>query len=190
MTKITAKLRNGAPGASRDALLGTVIAGRLSGALPEGFSSDAMAWGNATEPLARAAYQLDRLIRVEQVGCILHPTIDNTLASPDGLVGDNGCLEIKCPMTHNHLETLLSGTVPSKYMQQMQWQMACTGMIWCDFVSFDPRLPERMQLWVKRVYRDESVIAMLEKEVNAFLLEVEKRLYALNQRYPREVPHE
>src|SRR5262245_48269845 len=122
MAKITAKLRNGGPGASRDALMGEVIAGRLAGYQGNGFTSEAMQWGTATEPLARRAYQGDILIRVEEVGCILHPRISYALASPDGLVGDNGLVEIKCPMTHNHIETISTQKINPRYVLQMQWQ--------------------------------------------------------------------
>jgi len=166
--------------------MGEVIAGRLAGAMANGYTNDAMQWGVLNEPLARAAYQGEILIRVEEVGCILHPTIDYALASPDGLIGDLGMLEIKCPMTHNHIEYISTNTIPGKYILQMQWQLACAERKWCDFVSFDPRMPKRMQLYIQRAYRDEEVIGMLNGEVVKFLNEVASRIRLLNGLYPEK----
>ena len=100
-------------------------------------------------------------------------------ASPDGLVNDDGLLEIKCPNTATHIETLLSQTVPSKYNTQMQFQMACTGRSWCDFVSFDNRLPAELQLFVKRVPRDNMYIRLMEEEIVKFLNELDIKIAQL-----------
>jgi hypothetical protein len=116
---------------------------------------------------------------VEQVGFIDHPSIAMSGASPDGLVGDAGMLEIKCPNTSTHIETLLGGSIPQKYVYQMQWQMACAEREWCDFMSFDPRLPGRMQSHITRVHRDDKTIAMLESEVRTFLDELDEKLNRL-----------
>ena len=113
---------------------------------------------------------------------IPHPTIEMSGASPDGLVGHEGLVEIKCPNTSTHIETLLDEKVPSKYVTQMMWQMACTGRSWCDFVSFDPRMPEDMQLFIKRVPRDNEMIASLEAEVVKFLGELDELLAKLQAR--------
>ncbi len=102
-------------------------------------------------------------------------------ASPDGLVCDDGLVELKCPNTATHIETLLSGTIPDKYIKQMQWQMACTGRKWCDFASFDPRLPARMQLFVQRVAMNPS--NEIETAVRAFLAEVDAKVSALTSKY-------
>jgi predicted phage-related endonuclease len=118
---------------------------------------------------------------VDEVAMITHPTIEAAGASPDGLVGDYGQLEIKCPNTATHIDTLLTQTVPGKYITQMQWQMACTGRKWTDFVSFDPRLPTELQLFVKRVDRDDDFIANLEKEVVLFLTELDGKIKKLNE---------
>ena len=104
-------------------------------------------------------------------------------ASPDGLVGTDGLLEIKCPFTATHIDTLLSGKVPDRYKTQMQWQMACTGRQWCDFVSYDPRLPEPMRLFITRVPRDNSAIRLMEIEVVAFLEELGDKITALKSQY-------
>ena len=106
-----------------------------------------------------------------------------TGCSPDGLVGADGLVELKAPNTATHLDTLLSGTVPGKYVTQMQWQMACTGRAWCDFASFDPRLPESMRLFVSRVYRDDKRIAELETLVGEFLKEADTKVAELNRLY-------
>jgi predicted phage-related endonuclease len=120
-----------------------------------------------------------------QVGFVAHPTIPMTGASPDGLVGEAGQVEIKCPNTATHLDTLLCRSVPGKYVTQMQWQMACTGREWCDFVSYDPRLPESMRVFVHRVPRDPELIASLEKDVADFLSELDAKLAQLVATYER-----
>jgi predicted phage-related endonuclease len=117
----------------------------------------------------------------------LSPTLRFEMAgaSPDGLVGDDGLVEIKCPNTANHIETLLGAEIPSKYVNQMQWQMACTGRKWCDFVSYDPRMPEDMQLFVKRLERSDDTITELEREIEKFLSELEDKIVSLNKMYAK-----
>jgi hypothetical protein len=109
-----------------------------------------------------------------------------TGASPDGLVGPDGLVEIKCPNTATHIDTLLGQSVPGKYITQMQWQMACTNRAWCDFVSFDPRMPEAMRLFVSRVERDDDAIAELEKHVQDFLVEVDRKVSELTRLYSQQ----
>lgn len=173
-------------GASRANYMAELIAERLTGAKSEGFVNAAMQHGIDTEPQARDAYSFYAGVDVEQVGFIAHPTIEMSGASPDGLVGNDGLVEIKCPNTATHIDTLLDGKVPERYVLQMQWQMACTGRKWCDFVSFDPRMPESMRLFIKRVERDEKLIASLEKDVELFLREVETKVAALRSVYEPE----
>ena len=173
-------------GASRANYMAELIAERLTGAKSEGFVNAAMQHGIDTEPHARDAYSFYAGVEVEPVGFIAHPTIPMSGASPDGLVGNDGLVEIKCPSTATHIDTLLTGKIPEKYITQMQWQMACTGPKWCDFVSFDPRMPESMRLFIKRVERDEKLIASLEKEVELFLREVETKVAALRSMYEPE----
>ncbi|MEN6549135.1 MAG: lambda exonuclease family protein, partial [Armatimonadia bacterium] len=151
----------------------------------EKFSNAAMQWGTEKEPDARAAYEFRTDAEVTQVGFVAHPSIPMTGASPDGMVGDVGLIEIKCPNTATHLDTLLSRTVPGKYITQMQWQMACAGRQWCDFVSYDPRLPESMRVFVQRVPRDADLISSLEKEVADFLSELDAKLAQLVATYER-----
>jgi predicted phage-related endonuclease len=136
--------------------------------------------------MAREAYKAQTFDDVVEVGMVLHPTISGTHASPDGLVGADGLLEIKCPSSATHIDTLLSQTIPPKYAVQMHWQMACTGRAWCDFVSFDPRLPPEMQLFVARLGRDEDRIAELEKLVSEFLAELDETVGKLTALYHKE----
>lgn len=179
---VIARTKTG-PSASRANYAAQLVAERLTGQVEAGFSNAAMQHGTQTEPEARAAYSFREDQDVVEIGFVDHPTIAMTGASPDGLVGDDGLVEIKCPNTATHIATLLSGTVPSKYVTQMMWQMACTGRTWCDFVSYDPRLPEAMRLFVSRVNRDDVMIYELKVEVSAFLAEVERTVAALSEKY-------
>lgn len=180
---VVAKTKTGW-GASRANYLAQLVAERLTGNVEPTFTNAAMQWGTDKEPEAREAYEYRTGVFVDQVGMVGHPTIAMTGASPDGLVGSDGLVEIKCPNTATHIDTLLSGKVPAKYVTQMAWQMACTGRAWCDFVSFDPRMPEHMRLFVQRVDRDDTLIAELEREVAAFLAEVAKTVSDLSAAYP------
>jgi putative phage-type endonuclease len=173
-------------GASRKNYLAELVAERLTGVKSEGFTNAAMQWGTDMEPEARIAYEFYRDAAVAEVGFVPHPSIGDTGASPDGLVGIDGLVEIKAPNTATHIDTLLSGVIPEKYILQMLWQLACTGRAYCDFVSFDPRLPEPMRLFVKRIERDHARIAELETEVVAFLTEVRETVDALRRKYDPE----
>lgn len=181
ISDIIAKTKSG-PSASRDKYLGDLVAERLGGTT-KAFCSPAMQWGTDTEPLARDAYRQHTLTEVEECGFVDHPTVPMSGASPDGLVGEDGLCEIKCPETITHIRTLQGKAVPSKYITQIMWQLACTGRKWCDFVSFDPRLPETMQILVVRVHRDDGLIAELEAEVTAFLKEVDETVAQLRAEY-------
>lgn len=170
-------------GASRVNLMAKLIAERLTGTPCADFVSSEMQWGTATEPQARANYEFMKNYDVVEVGFVTHPLIPMSGASPDGLVGDLGLIEIKCPNTSTHIDTLLGGAVPGKYVTQIQWQLACTGRAWCDFVSFDPRMPENMQLFVKRVTRDGDRIAELTEMAQEFLAELDSKLARLQEAY-------
>ncbi len=174
-------------GASRANYAAELIAERLTGIPANRYQSAEMRWGIETEPQARDAYAFYTDADVVQIGLVKHPSIHGSHASPDGLVGDNGLLEIKSPNTSTHIETLLTGAVPGKYATQMLWQMACTGRQWCDYVSFDPRMPEHMRYWCKRVHRDDALIAELEREVAVFLGEVADKVAALQAKYPERI---
>ncbi len=170
-------------GASRKNYMAELIVERLTGQRTEGFTNAAMQWGTDQEPDARIAYEFYRDASVAEVGFAPHPTIAETGASPDGLVGVDGLVEIKCPNTATHLETLLGSVMPEKYFMQVQWQLACTGRQWCDFVSFDPRLPESMRLFVDRVKRDDAAITAIEKDVTDFLAELRETVRRLRAKY-------
>lgn len=182
---VIAKTKTGY-GASRENYMAQLICERLTGKPTEGFSNAAMEWGTQTEPQARAAYSAKTGELVEEVGFVCHPVIEQAGASPDGIVGDglfvgDGLIEIKCPNTATHLEYVLAGKPPEKYVTQMMWQMAVTGAPWCDFVSYDPRLPEHLQMLIVRVPRDDNRIAELEAEVRKFLGELEDKLKQLEK---------
>lgn len=179
---VVAKTKTGW-GASRANYLAELIAERLTGEPAASFTNAAMAWGTEKEPEARAAYEFRTDAEVALVAFIDHPEIAMTGASPDGLVGNDGLIELKCPNTATHIETLLGDEIPGKYITQMQWQMACTGRAWCDFASYDPRLPESMRLFVKRVDRDDARIAELQTLVSAFLAELDGKVAALRSLY-------
>lgn len=170
-------------GASRANYRAQLVAERLTGVVAETFTSAAMEWGTAMEGEARSCYALLRGLEVEAIDFAIHPAIPMSGASPDGLVGPDGLVEIKCPNTATHIETLLGGSVPGKYRHQMLWQMACTGRKWCDFVSYDQRMPEDMRMFVRRLHRDDAEIAATEAEVRTFLAEIEATVVQLTALY-------
>lgn len=168
-------------GASRANVMARLVAERLTGIPQDTYQNAAMLHGIETEPEARDMYAFMRDVEVQQVGLIRHPEIEGTHASPDGIV-PGGLVEIKCPTTATHINHLLTEKIDGKYILQMQWQLRCAGGDFCDFVSFDPRMPADLQLWVKRVERDDKQIAELEEMVREFLAELDekvKRLEAL-----------
>jgi putative phage-type endonuclease len=176
---VIAKTKTGY-GAGRANYMADLVVERLTGQKASSFSNAAMEWGTQTEPQAKAAYAAKTGILVEDVGFIDHPTVAMSGASPDGFAED-GLIEVKCPNTATHLEYVLAELPPLKYFTQMQWQMACTGRPWCDFVSYDPRLPERLQLLVVRVPRDDDYIKILEQEITTFLQELDDKLNKLEK---------
>lgn len=178
---VIAKTKSGYS-ASRENYMAQLICERMTGTVAESYTNAAMQWGTETEPLARAAYESIADVLVDEVGYVQHPRIERAGASPDGLVGLFGLLEIKCPNTATHIDTLITEQVPTKYITQMQWQMVCTGRAWCDFVSFDPRLPNGLQVFVKRVEFDTEYAATLEIEVVKFLAELDTKISKLNER--------
>lgn len=166
--------------ASRANYMAQLVCERLTGKPTEGFSNAAMEWGVEQEAAARDAYSARVGELVTEVGFIDHPAIKMAGASPDGIVGA-GIVEIKCPSTATHIEYLFEREPPQKYFYQMQWQMACTGADWCDWVSYDPRMPENLQLLVVRIPRDTDCIMVLEKEVSEFLAELDVKVAKLKE---------
>ena len=168
---VLAKTKTGVS-ASRGNYLIKLAIQRVTGEIEEGFTNDAMQWGKDHEAQARVAYEVASGNFVDQVGFVEHPSITWFGCSPDGLVDKDGLVEIKCPKSATHWSYIKDDGPPTKYYIQMQAQMACTGRSWCDFVSFDPRMPERSKLFIKRVMREDAYIADMEAEVKKFLDEV------------------
>jgi putative phage-type endonuclease len=179
---VMAKTKSGYS-ASRANYMEQLICERLTGTQGDSFQNAAMAWGTEQEPAARGAYEARTGFLVQEVGFVPHPTIEGAGASPDGLVDPNGLVEIKCPNTATHIDTLIGNEPPGKYRWQMMMQMACTGRQWCDFVSYDPRMPEKMQLFMVRLHRDDKAIFEMESEIRKFLAEIEAKIETLKGNY-------
>jgi hypothetical protein len=190
VSAVLSKGRNGGIPITRNNYMDDLIAERMLGRpMDRIYMNDSMSWGTACEAEARTFYALTRDVDVEQVGFIDHPTIPMAGCSPDGLIGEDGFVEIKSPNTDTHLETCRKGTVPSKYIKQVLWQAACMpSRKWVDFCSYDPRLEDRSKrLFRKRLdleeYRED--IAQLEDAVRQFLADmepVEARVRAFHRR--------
>lgn len=174
-------------GASRANLMADLLVERLTGKPKEGYVSKEMQWGIDNEPLAVAEYEFQNSVEIEVVGLVRHPRIKHAHASPYALVGEDGLVEFKCPNTATHLETLISGDVDRDYIHQMQWQMACSGRRWCDFISFDPRVPQKIRMFTKRCFRDPVYIESLEAQAEQFLKELDVKLGTLAQSYGLEI---
>jgi putative phage-type endonuclease len=187
MADLMARTKTGY-GASRANYMAELLVERLTGAKAERYQSAEMKWGIETEPQARDAYSFFTGAEVSPAGFVPHPNIPMSGASPDGYATDatgDGLLEIKCPNTATHIETLLAEAVPERYMHQMLWQLACTGRQWCDYVSFDPRMPGDMQFFCKRIFPDAGTIGTMEGEVRKFLAELDAKQAALVDRFRR-----
>ena len=186
----TAKTKSGMSAGARNAIA-RVVAERLSGKFAESFVSPAMQRGIELEEQARDSYEFITGKKVRECGLFTHETIEGTHASPDGIVvgerGDEGVLEIKCPQAAAHLETLLKQTVPSQYVKQIQWQLACTGLPWCDFVSFNPDFPAGLDLLIIGVERDEELISELETAIGVLQAEANDIIRRLHDSYDIDV---
>lgn len=167
-------------GKAHNALTLTILTERLTGAQEESFTNSAMQWGIDQEPYAIAAYENETGNFVIGTGLIDHPTIKMSGASPDGLVDQDGQLEVKCPSSQTHLNTILTQEVPTEYVPQITWQLACTRRKWCDFVSYDPRLPEHLQLVVIRVNAEDLDIAGIEQSVIKFNQKIDQIIAELD----------
>jgi putative phage-type endonuclease len=183
---VVARIKSGGWGASRANYMAELVAERLTGTKVEGYTNAEMRWGTDHEADARTAYEFMTNTTVELAEFVLHPTIADTGGSPDGYVAADGLVEFKCPLTATHIETLLGGSIPGVYAKQIQWNLACTDRAWCDFVSFDPRMPASMSLFIKRVHRDDKLIASLEADVIDFLNELRLTVHRLRAKYEPE----
>lgn len=184
---VVLKQKNGKYYAAREDYKCEMLSEFLTGLACEHYVSPAMDFGAINEPLARTTYEFSRGVEVEQVGFFIHPRIERAGASPDGLVGDDGMVEFKAPNTRTHLGYLIGDQVPEIYLPQMMWGMACTGREWCDFVSYDPRLPEEFALFVVRLMRNEEAIVEMEREVEKFIREVNEMCLKL-QKHKQDQP--
>ena len=180
ISDVMAKTKSGYS-TSRANYMAQLVAERLTGQKQEFFTSPAMQWGTDCEPLARQEYELLTGNVVIETGFIDHPTIKMSGASPDGLIGDDGLIEIKCGITATHIRWLRNGVVPEEHKPQMAFQLLCTGRKWCDFVSFDPRVGEALSLFVKRYEPDQSYLDEIEGEVKKFLSELDEVMIELTE---------
>jgi putative phage-type endonuclease len=185
LADVLAKTKSGYS-ASRNNYMTQLVLERITGTRAEFYSNAAMIHGVEQEPFARAAYEAHTGQMVEEVGFIPHPTIEAAGASPDGLVGDDGMVEIKCPSSSTALECWLTRSqggnpVDAKYYAQMQFQMRCADRSWVDYVVFDPRMPAKAQLFIVRVERNDDWLKIAEEEVTSFLAEVDAKVTALKQ---------
>ena len=182
ISDVMAVAKNGVA-ATRQNYEAQLIAERLSGQPTPTYNNAAMQWGTDQEPHARSAYSFIVDSDVEEIGFVDHPLIKMSGASPDGLIGSDGLIEIKCPNTATHLRFLETEKIDKRYRYQMNWQMACTGRQWCDFVSYDPRLPDRFGIKILRIMRDDQLIEDIEYEVGEFLAGIDLKIKMLNERY-------
>ena len=178
---VMTKRKDGKISATRESYKRELVIERLTGNTADHFVNSFMEWGESTEPLALAAYEIETGVEPKQIGLAMHPTIKYFSASPDALLGEDGVLEAKCLKSENHLDILLSGEIPADYHWQMYAEMACAERKWCDFVSFDPRLPRKYQLFIKRFERDDEEISRIEAEVLKFNAEVQDMIAALKK---------
>jgi predicted phage-related endonuclease len=169
--------------ASRTNYRAELVIERLTGQSIDTYQNAAMQWGMDTEVLARTTYMLTTGNFVTECGFFAHNEIACG-ASPDGLIEEEGTIEIKSPNPATHIETLRLGAIPAKYIPQVQGQLWITGRRWCDFISFDPRLPENAQLFIQRIERDDTYIARLEQEVIMFLAEVDEEVRFVQEYRP------
>lgn len=184
---IVAVTRSGGYTSGRKNYLAELVCERLTGRPAPSYQSAAMAYGTETEPEARFAYALAKGVEIEEVGFIPHPAIAMAGCSPDGLVGKDGLVEIKCPNTATMIEVLLGAKIDPAYYNQVQFQLCCTGRQWADLVTYDKRLPTGMQMHIARIERDDDLIAGIETEVVQFLIDLEATVGLLRKRYPLEV---
>ena len=182
ISDVLAKGRDGGASKTRAAYMGELIAETLTGQPCAAFQGNAdTERGQETEPAARVAYEVTKRVMVDECGLVIHPRIDRAGASPDGLAGDDGLIEIKCPRVHVHLDYLMGAEPPKAYVPQMAWQVACTGRAWVDFVSYCPQVPEDLRLFVVRYAPSAKYIAELEAAVITFLNEMDTRLRQIEQ---------
>lgn len=181
MSEVMSKGKGTAEAVGRYKYKVRLVAERLTMTAGESYTNAAMQWGIEQEQFACIAYEAQKETFVDKIGFVLHPDIKWLGVSPDRIVGNEGLIEVKCPNTTTHLDYLFDGKVPAEYYKQIQCQLWVTGRQWCDFVSYDPRLPKRNQLLIVRTERDEKLIAEMKTETEKFLVEVETLIIKLGE---------
>lgn len=181
MADVLAKLKKGGDSQARKNYKAELVCERLTNRAYEHYVTPAMEWGIENEKLAKAAYEAETGVEVRPGGLAVHPSIKWLMASPDGYIGEDGLVECKCPTTATHVEWIAAGVVPAEYHPQMLCQMACSEKQFVDFISFDPRLPYALQLFIRRMERDDARIAEMEAEVEKFIGEIEDSIIALSK---------
>lgn len=174
--------RDGKPLKSRQDYIGDIVAELLTGEPKEQVKARPLDWGHDVEAAARAAYEAETGEIVQQVGFMAHPLLPYIGCSPDGLIGSDGQMQIKCPNNPAvHIATLRDG-MPEEHIAQVQGEMFVTGRAWSDFVSFDPRMPEHLRLYRQRIKRDDAYIEQLAAACESMWSEVQTYINYLNQR--------
>ncbi len=165
--------RDGKPLEVRDAYLMELVSERIIGGAVDHYVTAAMQWGLDHEIEAKCAYGQVKNCDVDPAGFILHPSIEFFGASPDAFIGSDGLCELKCPTTAKHLRWILAGVVPEEHKPQMIAQIACTGREWVDFVSFDPRVPARQRVFIRRFVPTAEELDLVETQATLVRQEVE-----------------
>lgn len=179
--------KKGEYASARQSYLMELLCEHLTGRAAEHYVTPFMEHGTEVEPLARARYEIEMDDMVEHGGFALHESIKYFGASPDARVGEVGLAEFKCLKSENHIAIVQAGEIPEEYFPQMNAELACMPeREWVDFVSFDPRMPKGLQLFVRRHYRDRGRITEIETEVNAFLDDLATAISKLSTATPIE----
>jgi putative phage-type endonuclease len=184
MADLLDKTQKGVDGAKRTGYRRELVYERLTNRAIDRFVTREMQWGIDHEAEAKQVYSLITGNEVRPAPFVLHPTIAKSGASPDGFIDQDGLVECKCPASVTHIATMLADEIPEQYLPQMFWQIECSKRDYCDFLSYDPRLPANMQIWIKRLYRDETAIEKLRENVTTFLASVDETIDSLLKRYP------
>lgn len=185
--RVLSELKKGGETQERATYRAALVGEMLTGVPAEHTITRAMDHGTEFEPLARSAYELHMGVMVEEVGFVIHPLIERAGASPDGLVGEDGGIEIKCPNTSTHVRWMTAGVIPEEHRAQMFWNMACTGRTWWDFVSFDPRMKDRRdRLFIRRLEAHEAIQMEMSVRVNDFLAECDEMVKEIVSKRPKE----
>ncbi|EJF82923.1 lambda exonuclease family protein [Candidatus Bartonella washoeensis] len=154
-----------------------LITERLTGEISQSYTTPAMQWGIEHEEDALKEYEFIYDTNVTRCGFVQHPKMEMAGASPDGLIGEDGLIEVKCPQSTSHLRFFMYDEIKPEYIAQMQFQMACTGRKWCHFMSYNPQFVGRstgLRMKIKRIFRDEKHIEEINKAVESFLAEIEQ----------------